>query len=107
MEETVVLCGASSYEKKFYFNPDFSNLPEEIKKELNVICVLFTEEVGGILTMEFSEEGTLELKVQSKEYDAAFDEIGSALKVKQLIAEQQELFEALELYYRVFNGMEE
>ena len=106
-EDKIVLCGANSYEKKFYFNPEFSNLPDDVKKELNILCVLFTEEVGGILTLEFSEEGRLELKVQSKEYDPAFDEIGSALKVKQVIREKQELFEALELYYRVFTGMEE
>ena len=31
-----------------------------------------------------------------------FDEIGSALRIKQLRKEKQELLEALELYYRVF-----
>jgi hypothetical protein len=94
---------------KDFINPYNSECKKEddVKKELNILCVLFTEEVGGILTLEFSEDGRLELKVQSKEYDPAFDEIGSALKVKQVIQEKQELFEALELYYRVFTGMEE
>lgn len=110
MNETnnsMVLCGASSYEQKYYFNPAFSSLPENVKKELNILCVVFTEEVGGILTLEFNNAGDLELKVQSKEFDPAFDEIGSGLKVKQLIAEKQELFESLELFYRVAMGMEE
>lgn len=108
MEEKMVLCGSSAYEKKFYLNPEFSSLPDSVKYELNIMCVWFTEEVGGILTLEYSEEGRLELKVQSKEYDSFFDEIGSGLKVKQLIEEKQELFEALEVFYRVFVlGLEE
>ena len=49
-QENVVLCGASAYEQKFYFNPDFQALPEQIRQELQIMCVLFTEDVGGILT---------------------------------------------------------
>ena len=29
--ENVVLCASNSYEKKYYFNPDFDKLPEDIK----------------------------------------------------------------------------
>ena len=38
--DTCVLCGASAYEEKYYLNPDFERLPEEIKKELRIICIL-------------------------------------------------------------------
>ena len=51
-QEKIVLCGASSYEEKYYFNEDFAALPEEIKKELKILCVLFVSEVGGVLTLE-------------------------------------------------------
>ena len=30
MADRVVLCGANSYEKKYYFNKDFSLIPEAI-----------------------------------------------------------------------------
>ena len=50
-DENVVLCASNSYEKKYYFNPDFDRLPEDIKNELKIMCVLFTEEVGGILIL--------------------------------------------------------
>ena len=53
--ENVVLCASSAYEKKFYLNEAFDKLPEDIKNELKIMCVLFTEEVGGILT-EMSAE---------------------------------------------------
>ncbi len=101
-EEHIVLCGSSAYEKKFYFNEDFSTLPESVREELQIMCVLFTEDVGGVLTLEFDEEGNLDLKVSVDENDLLFDEIGSSLKIKQLQNDKRELFEALEMYYKVF-----
>ena len=69
MEESTVLCGANSYEQKYYLNPDFDNLPDRVKAELQIMCVLFTEDIGGIITLEFTEDGTLEFKVICDEYD--------------------------------------
>ena len=51
-QDNIVLCGASSYEQKYYFNKDFNSLPDHVKQELQIMCVLFTEEIGGILTLE-------------------------------------------------------
>lgn len=102
MEETIVLCGASSYEQKYYFNEQFAALPESIRQELQIMCVLYTEDVGGVLTMEFDREGNLEFKVTAHEADYLFDDIGSTLKIKQYQMEKRELLESLELFYRVF-----
>ena len=77
-QDNIVLCGASAYEQKFYFNQDFNALPDHVKKELQIMCVLFTEDVGGILTLEFAQDGTLEFKTEALEADARYDEIGSA-----------------------------
>ena len=101
MEERVVLCGANSYEQKYYFNRQFAALPESIRQELQILCVLYTEDVGGILTMEFDPEGNLQFQVTSAEGDYLFDEIGSVLKIKQYQFEKRELLESLELFYRV------
>ena len=101
-QDKIVLCGASAYEQKYYFNQDFSSLPEAVKQELQIMCVLYTEDIGGILTLEFDEEGNLLLNVTSDEEDLLFDEIGSVLKVKQYQHTKQELLEALELYYKAF-----
>ena len=102
MAENVVLCGANSYVEKYYFNEEFSKLPEQVKEELQIMCVMFTEDVGGVLTLEFTPEGELQFKVACDETDYRVDEIGSALKIKQYQMEKRELLEALELYYRVF-----
>nr|WP_330387847.1 DUF6145 family protein [Anaerobium acetethylicum] len=101
-QDKVVLCGASAYDKKYYLNEDFAALPEQIQKELQIMCVLFTEEIGGVLTLDFDEDGTLCFEVVANEDDFCFDEIGSALKIKQLQREKQELLEALQLFYKVF-----
>ncbi|MCI8466289.1 MAG: hypothetical protein HFI63_10655 [Lachnospiraceae bacterium] len=97
-----VLCGANHYTQKYYFNEDFSMLPEEIKRDLQALCVLYVEEVGGILLMEFDKEGNLLLRVESEEGDGFFDEIGSALKVKQIQRDRRPFLESLELFYRTF-----
>lgn len=101
-EENMVLCGSNSYEKKYYFNEAFASLPESIKRDLQILCVWFTEECGGILTLEYEEDGTLEFKLATAEYDGYYDEIGADLKIKQYRQEKRELLEALEMYYRVF-----
>ena len=85
--EEVVLCGASAYNKKFYLNEDFKGLPEQIKNELKIMCVLFTEDVGGIFQLVFN--------------DLLYDEIGCGLKIRQLQQTKQELLEALQMYYKV------
>lgn len=101
-QDRVILCASSAYNKKFWLNDDFKMLPEQIKQELKISCVLFTEDVGGIISLEFEEDGTLVIKVDSDEADYLFDDIGSVLKVKQLQRDKAELLEALELYYKVF-----
>lgn len=102
MDDKKVLCAASAYEKKFYLNPEFESLPDSIKKELQIMCVLYTEDVGGILAVVYNEDGTLDLQVSQRDGDLRFDEIGSALKIKEMQKEKTELFEALQMFYRVF-----
>ncbi len=99
----MVLCGANSYEKKFYLNPDFDPLPESVKNRLKIMCVLFTEDVGGILTVEFDDEGKLFLRTEAAENDFSYDEIGSGLKIKEMQETGRDLFESLETYYKVFS----
>ena len=101
-QDKVVLCGANSYEEKYYLNPDFDRLPDHVKDELKIMCVLYVHDVGGILTLVYEEDGSLVLEVASDGRRPMFDDIGSALKIKKLQTEKQDLLESLQLYYRVF-----
>ena len=101
-EENTVLCCSNAYEKKFYLNQDFQALPQHIKDELKIMCVLFVNQVGGILLLEFAPDGTLVFRVSSHEDDFFFDEIGSSLQIKELRRDKEELLASLEMFYRVF-----
>lgn len=101
-EDRVTLCVASAYEQKYYFNPDFEALPASVKDELKIMCVLFTEDVGGVLSLVFEEDGHLSLEVSSEEWDALYDDIGSGLKIREIQRTKEELLESLELFYKVF-----
>ena len=100
-ENRVVLCGANAYEQKYYFNEQFKAIPQSIQDELLIICVLFTEEVGGIFTLVFDEDGVLNMETDAEETDIYYDEIGSGLLVNKIRQTRQELFEALSMYYRI------
>ena len=60
-EKRMILCGANAYEKKYYYNEAFRRIPQSIQDELHIICVLFTEEVGGIFTVIFEPDGSISL----------------------------------------------
>ncbi|MBR4831688.1 MAG: hypothetical protein IKZ97_03585 [Butyrivibrio sp.] len=98
----IVLCGANAYEQKYYFNPIFKQIPESIKKELNIISVLFTQEAGGIFTIVFEEDGGISIETDADEEDITYDEITAGLLVGEVRRKRQDLFEALGLYYRIY-----
>ena len=101
MYEQSVLCAASAYEQKYYLNPLFGKLPEQIRKELQIICVLFVEEIGGRFLMEFDEEGNLLFRTDALDSDYNYDEIGAALMVKEIRKNREDLLAQRELYYKV------
>lgn len=101
-DKRVVLCGANAYEQKYYFNEKFAGIPDSIKEELHIISVLFTEEVGGIFTIVFEEDGSVSLETNAEENDLYYDEISSGLMVREIRRNRQEMLESLSLYYRVF-----
>ena len=98
----IVLCGANAYEQKYYFNPQFKQIPDSIKKELNIISVLFTQEAGGIFTIVFEEDGSVSIETNADEEDITYDEITAGLLVGEVRRKRQDLFEALGIYYKIY-----
>ena len=82
-------------------NEQFAKLPQAVKDELQIICVLFTEEVGGVFTLVFDADGSLNMETDAEEDEIYYDEIGSGLLVNKIKQTRQELFESLSMYYRV------
>lgn len=98
----MVLCGCNAYDKKYFFNPAFNAMPDYVKEELRIISVLFTEEAGGVFLIVFDEDGNVEMETQVDEEDILYDEITSGLLINEIRRNRQELFEQLQLFYRVF-----
>ena len=101
-QEDIILCSASKYTEKYYLNPDFDGLPQMVKDELKIMCVLFTEDIGGIITLIFDKDGNLQILTNAEEEDLLYDDIGSVLKVKQMQEDKKELFYQLEQYFETF-----
>ena len=94
-----VLCGANATNMKYYFNEDeFGILPSSVKDELKVLLVRYLSDVGGIITLQYDDNGKLEITTIEP-----IDEIGAELKVKELQKEQAELFSKLEEFYQAFH----
>jgi hypothetical protein len=100
-KDNIVLCGANSYNKKYYLNPGFANLPEQIRRELKIMCVTFTEDAGGILTMVFTPDGKLHFDVRCAPGDGNFDEIACEMKISEFQNNREELLNELELFFKV------
>ena len=96
--------------EKILSERELNGLPQTIRDELKIMCVLYTEDVGGILELVFDEDGNLDFRTSCKENDFFYDEIGSVLKIKQYRNERRELLESIETYYRIVflgEGLEE
>lgn len=101
-DNDIVLAASSSYDRKYYFNPDFQALPDTIKEDIQVMMVMFTMEIGGVLTLAFSDDGEMLIETESDEEDILYDQIGAHLKIKQMTKERADLFESLEMFFKVF-----
>ena len=103
MDNGTVLAVSNAYIKKYYFNDEFALLPPAIQDEIQILCVTFTEEIGGIFMLFFDADGNLRIRTESSESDILYDDIGAGLKVRSIQEDNEELFRSLELFYRTFS----
>lgn len=97
-----ILISASFYKQKYYENPDFSDLPEEIKKEIKQLCIITAENLQSIITLGFYPDGDVFIEAAAEEYDFDYDEIGVRLELKEIEQEYGPILEKLRLWYVVY-----
>lgn len=100
-ESRLVLCAANAYEEKYWFNPLFDRIPDSIKEELRIICILFTQDAGGVFAIVFDEEGQIELDAYADEEDITYDQVSAGLLRGEVRRRRADVFRMLELYYRI------
>ena len=71
-----------------------------MREELHILCVLYTEDVGGIFTILFEQDGGVTLETTAAEDDYLYDEVSSGLLLGEIRRKRRELLESLSLYYR-------
>ena len=62
--------------------------------------MLFTQEAGGIFTIEFEDDGSITMETTRDEEDITYDEVSAGLLIGEVRRQRQDLFEALQMYYR-------
>ena len=97
-----VLAAASFYQKKYFINPKFINLPKDVQKELHLWVTTVAENIHGIFIIAFDQDGFLLFETMGEKNDFDYDHIGAGLEVTRLKREQRELVEALQLWYSVY-----
>lgn len=96
--ESRVIAAASSYNQKFYMNPDYFVLPREVQQRIKSICVSFVEEIGGNLSLELDHNDELIFKTFAADSDYYYDEIGAGLKIKEISKKNVELLYQIESF---------
>lgn len=102
LKESQIVCVSNAYLHKYYLGSSFKKLPDAVKKELQIACVLFTEQVGGILTLSFNDDKNLYINTTYDTEEGLHDEIGTELKIKRFQMEKRELLSGIERYYNEF-----
>ncbi|MFI3173668.1 MAG: DUF6145 family protein [Bacillota bacterium] len=99
--EKTVLAAASCVTQKYFFENRFKGLPQDVQKELQILCVTLAEKLGCTFLIGFYDDGEVYFETVAAEDDLNFDEIGAELEIKELLRKQREFLRALELWYQL------
>ena len=94
-----IIAAASWDKQKYFFEPEFSSLPESIKEEINIICVVMAQRLACTFLMGFKEDGDVYFEIVKPENAFDFDDIGADLEIKSLSKEKEELIKSLKVWY--------
>ena len=100
MNENKLLIGrASIYNRTYYYNPEFANLPSPILDEVQQICTYYAAKLHCIFALKFRENGDVYFECLPEEWDESFDEIGAKLDLDKLAKDKQDFFISLKAWY--------
>lgn len=100
--EKTVICAASVYKQKYFFNKEFDKLPSQIKEDIRIKVITLAQKLHCIFIMGFYDDGGVYFETRAEEADFFFDEVGAALEVSRLQRDERDLTEKLGVWYKVF-----
>ena len=101
MKENIIV-GASVYTGKFFINPLYKDIPEQVLEELREIAIIYAQKLHCYFSVNFDDEGNVYFETRAEDWDINFDDIGARLDINKIINEKEELLNSLKLWYRVF-----
>lgn len=104
MDKQLIVC-ISAFEHKYFYNPEFEDIPSEIKQELVEATAHIAEQVNGIISVGFYQNGTVYIE-QTLQDNILVDEIGADLEIKRFQKEKKELIKSLTMWYMVYRTKE-
>jgi len=96
-----IMAAASFYKQSYFFNPNYDELPTEVKKEVRVIVAVAAEKTRGIVCLGFID-GVVFMESSGLENDSDYDEINARAAVDMMVKEKHEFFAALAEWYTLF-----
>ena len=97
------ILAVASYEKQKYFiEPKFQILPEEIQKEIKIMCVLTAQKLCCTFLIGFERQGDIYFETIKEQQNIDFDDIGAELEIKKIQSEKEQLLKALKLWYIIY-----
>lgn len=100
--EKQILAVASYEKQKYFIEPKFQILPEEIQKEIKIMCVLTAQKLCCTFLIGFEEQGDIYFETIKEREDIDFDDIGAELEIKKIQSKKEQLLKALKLWYIIY-----
>lgn len=100
--EKQILAVASYEKQKYFIEPKFQILPEEIQKEIKIMCVLTAQKLCCIFLIGFEKQGDIYFETLKEQQSIDFDDIGAELEIKKIQSEKEQLLKALKLWYIIY-----
>lgn len=107
MDDYITIIVSNSYNKKFYLDKNLNKLPNEIKNEIKILFVKFTEKYGGIIEVIFDKiNSDLIFRTYKNDNDFDYDEINVNYKMSKMQKDNEQLFLNIALFCKYkLNGI--
>ncbi len=94
-----IMAVTNFYKQKYFFEEEFTDLPQKVRDEIQILLVKLAEKTHSIVQLGFYDDGEIFLETIQVEGDFSYDEIGAPLVAKRTQQENSELFNMLENWY--------
>lgn len=101
MENEIIIAVSNQYIMKYYCDEILNDLTEELKENIKLMLVKYTEECGGIVELIYNTQfNDLSLLSIAEDEDFTYDEIEANFKLSKLEREYQDFFKELAIYIK-------